>query len=213
MEIEAPRKARKPLTEEQRLRRQAYYRRWKEANKESQRAKGRAYYMANKANARAYKKNLKATNPEKYFAQRRESSKRLRAKNPEKYRLWREKNKEKIKARKDQWYRLNVNPNPRPCRRNLTPEARRESKYAFCIHRRALTRSSTPKWSRWQDCAPFYKQARALTRETGIPHHVDHIVPIKGKNVCGLHVGWNLQVLTAAENIKKRNHFTAGSAP
>jgi len=51
-------------------------------------------------------------------------------------------------------------------------------------------------------CLPFYAEARRLSRETGIPHHVDHIIPIaKG----GLHCQLNLQVLTATENLKKGN--------
>lgn len=52
----------------------------------------------------------------------------------------------------------------------------------------------------------FYIQAEQLTKSTGIKHHVDHIVPIISKIVCGLHNHYNLQVITATENQIKSNH-------
>ena len=55
----------------------------------------------------------------------------------------------------------------------------------------------------------FYDDAKRLTRETGIQHHVDHIHQLKGENFCGLHVEWNLQVLTGVENLRKSNRLVA----
>lgn len=70
--------------------------------------------------------------------------------------------------------------------------------------------SATPKWITDDDMIAMneiYKEARKLTRKTGIRHEVDHIIPINGENVSGLHVPSNLQILTQAENVSKSNIY------
>ena len=67
---------------------------------------------------------------------------------------------------------------------------------------------SLPKWISKDDISKMrsiYKMCRNISKKTGIPHEVDHIVPINGENVCGLHVPWNLRVIPRDENKKKSN--------
>lgn len=68
----------------------------------------------------------------------------------------------------------------------------------------------TPKWLtelQYDHIEIFYEAASFMTKEVGISFEVDHVVPLKGKHVSGLHVPWNLQVITGAENNKKNNKF------
>lgn len=71
--------------------------------------------------------------------------------------------------------------------------------------RRAAKLKAMPKWTDTAALQTFYAEAKRLTKETGIPHAVDHVVPLRGKTVCGLHVPANLQILTKSENSKKNN--------
>lgn len=72
----------------------------------------------------------------------------------------------------------------------------------------AKKKSAYPKWLKDSDISKIksiYKMCRNISKKTGIPHQVDHIVPITSKLVCGLHVPWNLRIITKEENIKKGN--------
>ena len=53
----------------------------------------------------------------------------------------------------------------------------------------------------------LYQLSAMRSRESGIKWNVDHVVPLQGENVSGLHVPWNLQVIPAADNFKKNNRW------
>lgn len=81
---------------------------------------------------------------------------------------------------------------------------------AITSRRRAAKLQAMPQWLTQQDhdeIREFYKIAQWMTIAFDELFHVDHIVPLQGKNVCGLHVPWNLQVLFARDNISKSNKF------
>jgi hypothetical protein len=52
-----------------------------------------------------------------------------------------------------------------------------------------------------------YQLAAMLTKASGIEHHVDHIIPLQGRKVSGLHVFYNLKVIPGSDNVKKSNKF------
>jgi hypothetical protein len=71
--------------------------------------------------------------------------------------------------------------------------------------RKAAKLTATPQWVDHAAIAGFYAVAQRMTVDTGIRHEVDHIVPLQGLAVSGLHVPWNLQVITQSANARKRN--------
>ena len=74
--------------------------------------------------------------------------------------------------------------------------------------RKRRHRDATPKWLTHEErlqMRNLYIQARKLTEIASVRYVVDHIVPLRSEVVCGLHVPWNLRVITQEENLKKSN--------
>jgi hypothetical protein len=134
---------------------------------------------------------------------------------------WRIANKERLAQEKKQYDLLNreqSNENRR-VRRTQNPEYYRQldklqrmksqpKRTAAQVRRQAAKLQRTPKWLtplHFKQIEMFYETAAALTKEFGVQMDVDHREPLQGKDRSGLHVPWNLQVITHAENMSKGN--------
>ena len=76
--------------------------------------------------------------------------------------------------------------------------------------RRAIKLNRTPSWLTNDDkriIKDMYGIASRVSKETGIKYHVDHVIPLQGELVSGLHIPINLQLLTAKANLTKGNYF------
>ena len=164
---------------------------WRVDNSDRQRVNCNRWYTNNKErvleNTRKWRKN----NP----GARAKESARYRAKYPEKSKMYlkayRDRNREKLA--KDALVRQ---------KNNLAYSASQTAK------RRATKLNATPKWLTKFDLdyiKHLYLQSQELSKITEIEHNVDHIIPLQGKTVCGLHIPWNLQVITAEYNRVKSN--------
>lgn len=81
---------------------------------------------------------------------------------------------------------------------------------SYNMARYAGLKRATPDWlsaAQQDEIVSFYEKAKQLTKQTGVKHEVDHIVPLKGVYVSGLHVPWNLRVITKAQNMAKGNTY------
>jgi 5-methylcytosine-specific restriction endonuclease McrA len=82
--------------------------------------------------------------------------------------------------------------------------------------RRRKHRDATPNWltrKQKSEIRQIYQIAITMTQTTGEQYVVDHIVPLRGEAVCGLHVPWNLRVITQEENLKKSNKLVDSPTP
>ena len=97
---------------------------------------------------------------------------------------------------------------PRPVSAYMKQSIESKARWiSYVVSRKQKILKATPKWVNHTIIESIYAEAQYLSRITGIPHEVDHIIPIAGKLVCGLHVESNLQILPEKINQLKTNKF------
>jgi len=119
---------------------------------------------------------------------------------------WRINNKEYVSSYNSQWAKENAD--KRRINQALYRQRHPGKVNADTAKRDAAKKQRTPKWltkTQWKDITQYYIDAAYIGQLMQVEMEVDHIVPILGKNVSGLHVPWNLQILTAKENSSKGN--------
>ena len=147
-------------------------------NKENQKRLAKEWYARNKEFAKERASEWQKENIER--------KREIRAK-------WRNTNQEQHSNYNKQWWSEN-----------------KDKRATYQGKRKAAQLQRTPKWLTESDLRMIeakYSLAAMLTRETGISHHVDHIIPLQGKKVSGLHVFSNLRVILGTDNVKKSNSY------
>jgi len=149
-----------------------------EAQKEAAKLRAKKWYHENKNRGKKSRKQYAQKNKNKLALYKKQ---------------WNEENKERVKELSRAWKKANkhkVNANTRM--------------------RQAAKLNATPHWLNEDHkfmLEEIYELRDLRTQATGVVHHVDHIVPLRGAEVCGLHVPWNLQVIPASANIRKGNSY------
>lgn len=173
--------------------------RYRKSDKCKERKK--AWRVANPKQRKAEKLAYRERHKERLRFEWRARRALLRAHDPvsirEKDRIYRAKNVEGLKAK-----------------RKIYISRNRPAFSAYSANRRSLERKAMPIWADKQQIVQVYETAKRLTEETGVKHHVDHVIPLVGKDssgdwiVCGLHVHYNLAVIPWFENMAKGCRFS-----
>jgi hypothetical protein len=117
---------------------------------------------------------------------------------------WQEKNPGVMAASQREYYHERGGAKKQADRNKMYPAKRRAGE----ARHETQKLQRTPSWVDLKKIEQFYEEAHRLTVALDTPYHVDHVIPLRGKRVSGLHVHTNLQVLPGEENLRKHNHFS-----
>ena len=186
-----------------------YAREYEKKNRASQAEKATIWAKKNPEKIKEYARRNYLRNGHKLVEYHREYGKAFE-KRPEqiaKRKEYRLKNKEAMSRRSRESYLRN---REQVLERHRKWDALNEgARSAICARRRAKLLRATPAWANAFFIDEIYDLMRRRAKLTGLEWHVDHIIPLQGKNVCGLHVENNLQVILGHDNRRKSNRYVA----
>lgn len=163
---------------------------WRSKNKERDQENARRRYVENNVRHKALQKMW------------RESNKNVIA---AKARVYSAKNAQAIKKRSIDWDI--AHPDSYKERKKRYQARNRDKVNAATSARRAKRLMASPSWANAFFIAEAFHLAKLREKVTGFKWNVDHVVPLRSKIVCGLHVECNLQVIPASKNMAKGNRF------
>lgn len=192
----------------------AYQKKYAEENPEKLRARKATYYK--KVKDTVYKEYV-----DKNASRIKEKAREYRKENREKIREYMkhylakyiEQNREELLQKKREYFKKNKDQLAEKAK--LYKKRNRAYFNAKNSERRASILQRTLHWLSSEDkhqISLFYKAAKFLESVYNVEYHVDHIIPLLGEDVCGLHVPWNLQLLTSTENLSKGNRYNPEDA-
>ena len=168
---------------------QEKFARYAEENRDRILAGYKCYYQENKEKILEYRKVYNMKNKEKISKQGKEYRRKNSVKIRRNWKKYQSGNPDKIR----QYRRTNA-----------------AAFRAYGAKRRAAKLRSVPKWANLDEIQSFYKEARSRSLKSNVKYCVDHIIPLQHDLVCGLHIEYNLQVLTQSQNSQKSNNFVPG---
>lgn len=165
---------------------------YRAANIDKEKVRHRKYAQENRERVRKYHKTWGANNTDKIN---------------EKARIFYQRNKNKSAKRMSKW---KENPLVKEHLKKYMRQYQKNNRgriNSIAAKRHALKKQAIPVWADINLIEKFYSEAVTKTKQTGIEHSVDHIIPLNSNIVCGLHCQQNLRVIIHVENIKKGNRF------
>lgn len=205
---------------------------YRDKSKDKMRAYQKAYYSLNKERVAVRIAKYVAENKERVRAIQAKSRARHSAKNNLRIAAWAKANPERMRgysAKHNNANRASRNRAGRERYSFLTAEEKMkwqrgnrervraikakhrklhpEKGNAYSAQRKAAKLRAVPKWANEFFIEEAYRLSALRTKMFGYPWHVDHIVPLQSKLVCGLHTHHNLQVIPGRLNNSKHNKW------